>query len=555
VTDLAGDSARAIERRGPSVAAGIPQQGLAYVRGVDSVELSSESIGELLIRLSIEAPDQPALMWATVRGAQQLTWSRLAEKARRGAATLLNINSQRRRVALVAFNSIDWIVAMYACTLTGMAVVPISPSVTDEEARHQLTCAEVGLILSVGSVAGDDVYDRMCALADSVQPPPVVRDIATISTSDTLAGQVAVSVDDEFLIQFTSGTTGLPKAASLSNRAALNCGAVYARACGAVKGDRWLNPLPLHHVGGSVTGLVTMLAIGGVYILVERFSAETLLNAIRQTRPSLLGLVPTMIIDLMAMPGVTEADFSSVRTVIGGATSVDPSLIDEMEKRLDITFMVAYGQSEAPAMTSSSPGDSARVRTQTLGRCLGGRDYAVRDGSGAVVAVGEVGELCVRGPLTMSGYLQPDGGMDTALDSEGWRRTGDLCSMDEDGVLTFRGRIREVVIRGGLNIYPAEVEQAVSAHESVSETAVFGVTDKRLGERVVAAVIPAAGATVDVTELAALAEARLSAYKRPVEWIVAAKLPRTSTGKVRKHLLREWHESGTLQANCGARAH
>ncbi|MGV0791492.1 class I adenylate-forming enzyme family protein [Mycolicibacterium sp. XJ1819] len=191
--------------------------------------------------------------------------------------------------------------------------------------------------------------------------------------------------------------------------------------------------------------------------------------------------------------------------------------------------------------------------TRTLGRCLAGRDYVIRDRDGAVVPVGEVGELCVRGPLTMTGYLQPGGGIDEAVDTEGWRATGDLCAMDGNGVLTFRGRIREMIIRGGLNIYPAEVEQALSSLESVSESAVFGVSDARLGERVVAAVIPATDADIDITDLAAVAAARLSPYKRPVEWIVASTLPRTSTGKVRKHLLREWYEAGTLPLNCGAR--
>jgi fatty-acyl-CoA synthase len=522
------------------------------VRGIDSVALSSESIGDVLIRWSTEAPDQPALMWATVSGARQLTWSQLTEKARRGARTLLEINPRRRRVALVAFNSVDWIVAMYACALSGMAVVPISPSATDEEALHQLVAADVGLILSVRSVAGNDVYGRICGLANSLQPRPLLRDIASISTSAVVAEPVAVSADDEFLIQFTSGTTGSPKAASLSHCAALNCGEIYARGCGAVYGDRWLNPLPLHHVGGSVSGLIATLAIGGVYTVVEKFSPQALLGAIRQVRPQWLGLVPTMIIDLMALPGVNPVDFSSVRTVISGATAVDPKLIEEMEQRLQITFMVAYGQSEAPNMSSSSPDDSVHVRTQTLGRCLAGRDYAVRDRAGAVAPVGEVGELCVRGPLTMSGYLQLDGGLDPAVDSDGWRHTGDLCSMDDDGVLTFHGRIREVIIRGGLNIYPAEVEHAVTGHECVSEIAAFGVLDQRLGERVIAVVIPAVGASVDVAELAGIAETRLSAYKRPAEWIVAATLPRTSTGKVRKHLLREWYENGTLDVNCGA---
>jgi fatty-acyl-CoA synthase len=357
---------------------------------------------------------------------------------------------------------------------------------------------------------------------------------------------------DEFLLQFTSGTTGMPKAASLSHRAALNSARLYAQACGARAGEAWLNPLPLYHVGGSVSGLIVTLAYGGVYVVIERFSAQVLLRALRETRPALVGLVPTMIIDLLAMPSVSPSDFSSVRLVLGGGTAVDPGLIDNVEKQLGITFGVAYGQSEAPMMAASSPDDSASVRTRTLGRCLPGRDYRVIDSTGRVVPRGALGELCVRGPLIMSGYVQPDGTLDPALDEQGWMRTGDLCTMTDDGVLTFRGRIREVIIRGGANVYPAEVEQTLQAHPSVAEIAVFGVADERLGERVVAAVIPAADHRVEPDVLTSFAQRKLSPNKRPTDWILAKTLPRTSTGKVRKHLLRQWYEEGTLQADCAA---
>jgi acyl-CoA synthetase (AMP-forming)/AMP-acid ligase II len=150
----------------------------------------------------------------------------------------------------------------------------------------------------------------------------------------------------------------------------------------------------------------------------------------------------------------------------------------------------------------------------------------------------------------MSGYLDQNDSVDPAVDEGGWLHTGDLCSMDDKGVVTFRGRVREVVIRGGENVYPAEVEHVLSAHPSVAEAAVFGVPDSRLGERVVAAVSPHADAKIESDDLSAFVAERLSRYKRPVEWIIATTMPRTSTGKIRKHLLREWYEAGTISANC-----
>jgi fatty-acyl-CoA synthase len=530
------------------------QRNFSCVEAAASVELSQDTVGDRLVQLAGNTPDESALMWLTETGIGSMTWSQLYSRANGAASALVRLNPHRRRVALVSFNSVDWIVAMFGCALAGMPVVPIGASVTDVEAEQLLSLARVGVVLAVGSVGDDPVLDRMHAVAKRLAPRPAVCAIDEINTPATQLVQTESVVEsaDEFLLQFTSGTTGVPKAASLSHRAALNSALLYAQACGARAGEAWLNPLPLYHVGGSVSGVVATLAYGGVYIVVERFSAQVLLRALRETRPALVGLVPTMIIDLLAMPSVSPSDFSSVRLVIGGGTAVDPGLIDDVETQLGITFGVAYGQSEAPMMAASSPDDTVMVRTRTLGRCLPGRDYRVVDTTGHVVPTGTLGELCVRGPLVMSGYLQPDGTLDPGLDEQGWMHTGDLCTMDDGGVLTFRGRIREVIIRGGVNVYPAEVEQTLQAHPDVAEIAVFGVADKRLGERVVAAVIPAADHHVDLGVLTSFARSKLSPNKRPTEWILASTLPRTSTGKVRKHLLGQWYEEGTLEANCAA---
>ncbi|WP_174183733.1 class I adenylate-forming enzyme family protein [Nocardia barduliensis] len=517
-----------------------------------SVEVSHDSVGTAFIRTVRSAPEAPALQLLTPSGVASLSWAELYRRASGAAMRLRELDPERGRVALIAYNSIDWIVAMYGCALAGRSVVPISPAATDAEATHMLNLARVTTVLVVERVGQDHTVARLEGVARRLARPPEVRDIAEFNTvSDILVEPAHVDATDEFLLQFTSGTTGVPKAAVLSHRAAINCAQVYARGCTVRTGEVWLNPLPLFHVGGLVTGLLVAMAHGGAYIVLDRFSTEVALRALREIRPALVGLVPTMIIDLLAVPGVSASDFASVRLVIAGATAVDPGLIAEMENRLGITFMVAYGQSEAPAMAVSAPEDSPRVRTRSMGRCLPGRDYRIRDNDGNTVPFGVIGELCVRGPLTMTGYLRPDGGVDPAADEQGWRRSGDLCSMDADGVLTFHGRIREMIIRGGLNIFPAEVERALSAHESVTEAAVFGVPDIRLGERVVAAVLAAVEDEVDIEGVRALLEDRLSRYKRPAELIVVRSLPRTSTGKVRKHQLREWYQEGTLIDRCG----
>ena len=407
---------------------------------IDRADLCDETVGEALARLASDAPDHPALVWLTETGAESMSYGELYGRSCGVAAWLADINPRDGRVALAAPNSVEWIIAFYACALAGVAVVPISPTVTAVEAEYLLSHAQAAVVLAAGPVGDHQMHD--------------IAEVRAIPARDQ-APQYAVAPDDEFLVQYTSGTTGQPKAASLSHRAVVNIARVYGRANAAEPGEQWLNPLPLNHVGGTICGLLTTLSFGGTYTVLERFTPQVVMRILKETRPALVALVPTMLIDVLALPGVSAADFACVRTVISGATAVDPGLIDDVERRLGVTIMVAYGQSEATAMTSSSPGDTAYVRTQTLGRCLPGRDYMVCDNTGQIVATGVVGELCVRGPLTMSGYLRTDGSLDPALDAAGWLHTDDLVSMDDDGVLTFRGRIREVIIRGGLNIYPA----------------------------------------------------------------------------------------------------
>jgi acyl-CoA synthetase (AMP-forming)/AMP-acid ligase II len=536
----------AVDTPGPTT----PQRpGLAYVRAIDTACLGEESVDQALNRVARDSGSDPALVWLTDNGVGSMTWAELGELARRAAAALLNVDPRRGRVALVAPNSVEWIVAMFGCAIAGMPVVPINPSATDSEVLHMLSQTQATVILAAERVGERAVCQRMREVAEQLSPPPVVRAIAGISDSSmhTLPKSVAARASDEFLVQHTSGTTGLPKAAVLSHRAALGSARVWADAIGLRTGETWLNPLPLHHVGGSVSGVLTTLLVAGTYVVIEHFTSDATLRAIREARPAVVGLVPTMITDLMATPGVSPSDFSSVRTVAGGATVVDSGLIEDVERRLGVTCLVGYGQSEAPAMAASTPSDPTSIRTQTLGHCLPGRDYYICDRGGAVLPVGSVGELCVRGPLVMSGYLRPDGSVDRPFEDAGWLHTGDLCSMDDQGVLTFRGRLREVIVRGGENIYPAEVERVVNTHPSVVEAAVFGVPDKRLGERVIAAVLSQAGTPIDPAELAAFTKLRLSRHKRPTEWIMAATLPRTSAGKVRKHVLRQAYEDSAIR--------
>lgn len=487
----------------------------------------------MLVRADRAHPNRAALAWLTPAGPATMSWRQLVDHACTVAAGLADL-APGQRVILAGANSVQWIAAMYGCALAGLSVAPISPWATAHEATQVIDHTRAARIL-----AHDNTAASMRHAAEASATRPEVRAMAQPPTDHRPELRDLGRAEDEFLVQHTSGTTGEPKAASLTHVAVLNCAAYFVAGAGARDGDVWLNPLPVYHVGGFVSGVLGCLMIGGTYVVVGKFSPAILARMLREIRPALVGLVPTMIIDLLADATVTDQDFTSVRAVIGGATDVDPRLVDEIEQLLGIKFLVGYGQSESPCMAMTVPTDDPMIRTRTLGRPLPGRDYYIADPSGDVARTGEAGELFVRGPLNMSGYLDNAGEIDGARGEMNWRGTGDRCSMDSNGVLTFNGRLRDIIVRGGTTIYPGEVERAMSAHPLISEVAVFGLPDRRLGETVAAAVITTVGAQLDAEALEAFARQRLGVQKRPTAWFVVQDFPRTSAGKVRKHLLRE----------------
>ncbi|QIX53754.1 class I adenylate-forming enzyme family protein [Rhodococcus sp. DMU1] len=477
-------------------------------------------------------PERVAISWLDEGTVREVTWGELFARAGAVAAALRDRPLVHRRIGVLGRERVPWIVAMYGAVRAGCAIVPMPSGETPDGLAERCTQVGIDLLVTVGEVTVD------CAGLPGLE----VVDVHGLEAAGGEPGDHPdrPRADDEFLLQFTSGTTGRPKLAVLSHRAVLGSAHHYATAAGGTDGSVLLNPLPLEHVGGIVGGVVSALAVAGTYVAVGRFDPRSTVEAIRTLRPAIVGLVPTMVIDILALDGVVPEDFASVSAVVGGATSVDPELIDSIEQRLDTRFLVAYGQSEAPCLTMSSPHDPLHERTRTLGRPLPGRDYCVLK-DGHLVAEGAVGELCVRGPLIMTGYLGAEGRPIAVCDENGWMRTGDLCSM-RDGVITFHSRIREVVIRGGENLYPAEIESVISRMAGVAEVVVFGTADPRLGERLVAAVRAAAGSTVTEADLAEYAAVRLPRQKQPTEWFLVEDFPRTSTGKVRRlDLVRHLH--------------
>jgi fatty-acyl-CoA synthase len=347
-----------------------------------------------------------------------------------------------------------------------------------------------------------------------------------------------VGASDPFLLQYTSGTTGRPKGALISHRAALNAGRLSGLRLQPGRDEIYLSPLPLHHVGGSVSIVLGALGVGGAYVVVPVYDPAEVLDLLERTEATHAGLVPTMWLDMMAEPSFRQRKFA-LRTVMGGGSKVPPSMVRRIEEELGVLVAIGYGQSESVSITQTWLDDSDLDKAETIGRPLPQREVrVVRPGTSSLVRIGEVGELCTRSPLVMDGYFELPDATAEVIDPQGWLRTGDLGSMDDRGVITFCGRTRELIIRGGENLYPREIEEALVLHPEIIDVAVVGAPDERWGEEVAAFVRLAPGSTLTEEAVRAYARSVLAPFKVPRHWRMVSDFPLTASGKIKKFELR-----------------
>jgi fatty-acyl-CoA synthase len=434
----------------------------------------------------------------------------------------------------------------HASALAGTILVPFNPGWADAEAAHALSVAEPAVLFAGRDARGRDLAVRAQALAAC----PVI-DLARTPALQPRGRPAlpAVGPLDPYIIQFTSGTTGKAKGALLSHQAAILGGWLRPRLEGADEHEVYLNPVPYHHVGGSCAVILGALSLGGAFTVLDRCDPAGLAALIKPSGATRMGGVPTTWFDLIDHPGLPPD--AAVRSVTLGGASVPPELVRRIARRLDARCAIGYGLSECPIASATLPDDPPQVLAETVGRPLPHVELKVVDpASGRVLAPGEVGEIRIRAPMCMSGYWRDPAASAAAFDADGFLRTGDLGSMAADGVCRIRGRAVELIIRGGENIYPAEVETVLLRHPAVAMAAVFGLPDARLGQRVAAAVSLKPGAAADVAELKAHVARSVAHFKTPAVWRVMDELPLTASGKVRKLALAQ--EVSAAEAAAGA---
>ncbi|TGD90521.1 AMP-dependent synthetase [Mycolicibacterium sp. CH28] len=422
-------------------------------------------------------------------------------------------------VAVCLPNCVDLVVTIFAAWRLGAAVTPVNPALTAEEARYQVEDAGAVIV-----IAADD------------RPGSVEVGQLSVDTADHAVPEPVPSADDDLaLVIYTSGTTGRPKGVMLDH------GNVNAMVRMIVDGleltaeDHSLLILPLFHVNGVVVSILAPLLAGGQATITRRFSASSFFDLVERVQPTYFSAVPAIYAMLVAQPD-GQAEMSSLRLAVCGAAPMPAELIGRFESRFGVPIVEGYGLSEGTCASTLNPLAGPR-KPGTVGRPLRGQTVAVLGPDGQVRDDGKPGEVVVRGPNVMRGYLgQPAATAETIVD--GWLRTGDVGFFDADGYLILVDRIKDLIIRGGENIYPKEIENTLHAHPGVLEAAVVGMADPVLGEVPVAHVVAAPGAVVGDAELIEHCRQRLTKAKVPVTIRLTDALPRNPVGKVDKKALR-----------------
>ncbi len=518
--------------------------------GDDTEPVLDTTVGSILRDAARRTPDVIALVAGTADPALRRRWTygALLADAELAASALAARFAPGERVAVVATSIPESLILTYAAGLAGLVLVPVNPALRSSELLHVLGQSSCSGVFTVTDYRG---HDLAATLGDLRAELPALREIVPFDEWEAFcaggeggaAGRPTarpVSPDDVAQLVYTSGTTGSPKGACLTHRGMTNAARFGAMRFGMRPGDVYIQTMPLFHVGGQVVSF-QLCQLSATAVLVPAFDPGLVLELAEAESATLTCGVPTMLLALVEHPDFARRDLSKLRSISGGGAVVPAELVRHIEDTLGVQFTVVFGQTEACGFISQTHlDDSAEDKGASLGRPLPGVGARVVDPDSAVpVRRGEVGELEVRGPNVMAGYHGLPEETALALRPDGWLRTGDLVTMDDRGYLRMAGRLKEMIVSGGENIFPVEIEAALSEHPDVAQVAVVGVPDRRWGESCVAVVVPAEPGPLPPLELEAFLRERLAAFKVPRRWVFVEELPRTASGKVQKHVIRD----------------
>ncbi|MFT3724851.1 MAG: AMP-binding protein [Hyphomonadaceae bacterium] len=513
------------------------------------------TVGGILRERAALSPDAEALVEdADNRIGRRWTYAQLLQDSERLARALLTRYRPGERIAVWAPNIPEWVIIEFAAAFAGLTLVTANPANKARELKYVLEQSRSVGLLIVREHRGNPMAEIAAEVAREV---PAIREVIDLNDHAALyRGEGAtitfpdVKPDDPAQVQYTSGTTGFPKGAVLHHRGLTNNARMIANRRLAAEGDTMLNFMPMFHTSGCAINTLGCVQHGGRHIISKMFDPNRALDVIEQERVVTSAGVPTMLIAMLEAQAARPRDVSSWKVSGSGGSMVPPELVRRVQSVFGCDFGTVYGQTEtSPVLTQTRHDESIEDLCETVGQPLPQIELSIRDPqTNKVVPVNAIGEICSRGYCNMIEYNDNPKATGETIDAEGWLHTGDLGTMDERGYVKITGRVKEMIIRGGENLFPAEIENVLVEHPSVAECAVVGLPDERWGEIVACFIRLNAGHALDKPALVAHCRERMSGPKTPAQWFTVDAWPLTGSGKIQKFALRDLAVAGEVVA-------
>ncbi|HEV3087811.1 MAG TPA: AMP-binding protein [Candidatus Elarobacter sp.] len=532
----------------------------SYAHGASPVPLLGETIGDNLDRIARRFPSNDAVV--SVHQNRRLTYAEFAAETDRLAKAFVAAGvAHGERVGIWSPNSLEWVLAQYGTAKVGAILVNVNPAYRLSELEYALRQSGVSTLIVLDKYKTSEYLAMVREVRASL---PALREVVIAGESVPGAGEIGwdeyverggrcddatlgerkarCQFDEPINIQYTSGTTGFPKGATLSHHNILNNGFFIGEGCRYTERDRVCIPVPFYHCFGMVLGNLACTTHGATIVIPNwTFDQQLTLEAVVKEKCTSLYGVPTMFIAELALANFKEFDLSTLRTGIMAGSPCPVEVMKRVQSEMHMPEVtICYGMTEtSPVSTQTMTDDPLEKRTATVGRVHPHIEVKIVDAEGKIVGRDTPGELCTRGYSVMLGYWENPEATATAIDAARYMHTGDIATMDDDGYVNISGRIKDMVIRGGENVYPREIEEFLYTHPAVKDVQVIGVPDERYGEELCAWVVLNEGASASEQEIKDYCKGQIAHYKIPRYVMFVEGWPMTVSGKVQKYKMRE----------------
>jgi fatty-acyl-CoA synthase len=545
----------------------------SYASGTSTFPLLGVSIGEMLDNISAKYPNTEAIV--SVHQDIRWTYGEFSEKVNQVARGLMGMGVEKGdRVGIWAMNHAEWVIVQFATAKIGAIMVNINPAYRTYELEYALKQSEIQTFIIQGRFKTSDyvgMFYEACPEAYEAKPGRISSDKFPFLKTAIFLGDIPyhgmftwnellkkaeeitndeliergdmLAFDDAINIQYTSGTTGFPKGVVLTHHGVLNNGYIIGEGMGFTEKDRLCIPVPFYHCFGMVLSNFACVTHGSTMVLpAPTFDAEEVLKTVEKERCTALHGVPTMFIAELTHPNFGKYNLKSLRTGIMAGSPCPIEVMKQVNAKMHMSeIVIVYGQTEtSPGVTMTTTRDPVERRVSTVGRAFPHTELKIVDPkTGKIVPVGEIGEICARGYCVMKCYYNNPSATHATLDSNRWNHTGDLGTMDEEGYFRIVGRLKDMVIRGGENIYPREIEEFLHHNEKIADVYVVGVPDRKYGEELCAWVKVKQGLTTTEQEVKEFCKDKIAHFKIPRYVIFVDDFPMGVTGKIQKFKMRE----------------